>query len=62
MCRQYVLKHYSYWRLMLDKIETGQSHLGGPVEHSEGKCGRVLWLFQGFCVVALVCVGLGLMR
>jgi hypothetical protein len=25
---------------MLDKIETGQSHLGGPVEHSEGKGGE----------------------
>jgi hypothetical protein len=25
---------------MLDKIETGRGHLGGPVEHSEGKCGE----------------------
>jgi hypothetical protein len=25
------------WRLMLDKIETGQGHFGGPVEHLEGK-------------------------
>jgi hypothetical protein len=25
---------------MLDKIETGRGHLGGPVEHSERKGGR----------------------
>jgi hypothetical protein len=25
---------------MLDKMETGQGHLGGPVEHSEGKGGE----------------------
>jgi hypothetical protein len=28
--------HY-YWRLMLDKMETRRGHLGGLVEHSEGK-------------------------
>jgi hypothetical protein len=31
--------HY-YWRLMLDKIETRRSHLGRPMEHSEGKGGK----------------------
>jgi hypothetical protein len=31
-----MLKHSSYWRLILDKIETGRGHLGGSVEHSEG--------------------------
>jgi hypothetical protein len=25
---------------MLDKIEIGRGHLGGPVEYSEGKCGE----------------------
>jgi hypothetical protein len=29
-----------YWRLILDKMETGRGYLGGSVEHSEGK-GRV---------------------
>jgi hypothetical protein len=43
--------------LMSDKMETGRSQLGGPVEHLEGKAGKVLWLFWGFCVVALACVG-----
>jgi hypothetical protein len=33
-------KHSYYWRLMLDKIEIGRGHLGGPVEYSEGKCGE----------------------
>jgi hypothetical protein len=28
---------HCYWRLMLDKMETERGHLGGPVEHSEGK-------------------------
>jgi hypothetical protein len=27
----------NYWLLIFDKIETGRSHLGGLVEHSEGK-------------------------
>jgi hypothetical protein len=31
---------HCYRNLMLDKMETGQSHLGGPVEHSEGKGGE----------------------
>jgi hypothetical protein len=31
-----VYTHY-YWRLMLDKIEIGRAHVGGPVEHSEEK-------------------------
>jgi hypothetical protein len=39
--------------LLLDWV--GQ--VGGSVEHSEGKGGRVLWLFQGFYVVDLVRVG-----
>jgi hypothetical protein len=29
-----------YWRLILDKMETGRGYLGGPVEHSEGKSGE----------------------
>jgi hypothetical protein len=28
---------HCYWRLMLDKMETKRGHLGGLVEHSEGK-------------------------
>jgi hypothetical protein len=28
-----------YWRLILGKMETGRGHLGGSVEHSEGKGG-----------------------
>jgi hypothetical protein len=28
------------WRLMLDKTETRRGHLGGLVEHSEGKGGE----------------------
>jgi hypothetical protein len=31
---------HCYGRLILDKIETGRGHLGGPVEHSEGKDGE----------------------
>jgi hypothetical protein len=31
--------HY-YWRLILDKMETGWSHLWGLVDHSEGKGGE----------------------
>jgi hypothetical protein len=31
--------------------------VGGSVEHLEGKGGRVLWLFRGFYVVALIRVG-----
>jgi hypothetical protein len=31
---------HCYWRLMLDKMEAGWGHLGGPVEHSEGKGGE----------------------
>jgi hypothetical protein len=31
---------HCYWRLMLDKMETGRSHLGEPVEHSEGEGGE----------------------
>jgi hypothetical protein len=41
---------------MLDKVETGQGHLGGPVEHSEGKGGKSA-MARGFCVVAPACVG-----
>jgi hypothetical protein len=47
--------HYS-WSLMLDKMETGWGHLGGPVEHSEGKGGesvvailRFLWGSHYLC-------------
>jgi hypothetical protein len=28
---------HCYWRLILDKIEIGRGHLGGPVEYSEEK-------------------------
>jgi hypothetical protein len=31
---------HCYWRLMLDKMETKRGHLGGLVEHSEGKGGK----------------------
>jgi hypothetical protein len=33
---------HCYWRLMLDKLETGWGHLGGSVEHSEGKGGETV--------------------
>jgi hypothetical protein len=35
-----VPKDSCYGRLMLDKMETGWGHLGGSVEHSEGKDGE----------------------
>jgi hypothetical protein len=31
---------HSYWSLILDKMETGRGHLGGPVEHSKGNGGK----------------------
>jgi hypothetical protein len=31
---------HCYWSLILDKMEIGRGHLGGPVEHSEGKGGE----------------------
>jgi hypothetical protein len=37
-----------YWRLMLDKIETGWSHLGRSVEHSEGKGGESVVAISSF--------------
>jgi hypothetical protein len=36
---RFLYTHY-YWRLMLDKMEIGRGHLGGPVEHSEGNGGE----------------------
>jgi hypothetical protein len=51
-----VYTHY-YWRLMLDKIEIGRTHVGGPVEHSEEKGRESIVTIPRFCVVALVCVG-----
>jgi hypothetical protein len=44
---------WNLW-LMSDKMEIGRGQLGGPVEHSEGKGGRVLWRFRYFYVVALI--------
>jgi hypothetical protein len=39
-----------YWRLMLDKIETGRGHLGGSVEHSEGNGGEsVMSILRFLC-------------
>jgi hypothetical protein len=36
---------------MLDKMETGRGHLGGPVEHLEGKGGEsvvvIPWFLRG---------------
>jgi hypothetical protein len=37
---------HCYWRLMLDKMETERGHLGGPVEHSEGKGGECCGYFK----------------
>jgi hypothetical protein len=34
-----ICSHF-YWRLMLDKMETGRGHLGESVEDSEGKDGE----------------------
>jgi hypothetical protein len=45
-----------YWRLMLDKMETGRSHLGGPVEHSEGKGGEsVVAILRFLCGSPRLC-------
>jgi hypothetical protein len=41
---------YCYWRLILDKIETGRDHLGGTAEHSKGKGGeRVMAISRFLC-------------
>jgi hypothetical protein len=39
--------------LLLDRARK----VGGSVEPSEGKEGRVMWLFRGFYVVALIRIG-----
>jgi hypothetical protein len=36
--------------LMSDKMETRRSQLGGPVEHSEGKCGESAMVILRFSV------------
>jgi hypothetical protein len=47
--------HY-YWRLMLDKMETGRGHLGGPVEYSEGKGGEsVVGILRFLCGSPRLC-------
>jgi hypothetical protein len=41
---------------MLDKMETGRGHLGGPVEHSEGKGGRsVVAILRFLCGSPRLC-------
>jgi hypothetical protein len=41
---------------MLDKMETGQSHLRGPVEHSEGKGGEnAMAILRFLCGSAHLC-------
>jgi hypothetical protein len=54
---------HCFWSLMLDKIETGQCHLGGPVEHLEGKGGESVvpilrFLYGSFCLCRLRTEGL----
>jgi hypothetical protein len=39
---------HCYWRLMLDKMETGRGNLGGPVEHLEGKGGESVVVIPRF--------------
>jgi hypothetical protein len=41
---------------MLDKMETGQSHLGGSVEHSKGKGGEsVITILRFLCGSSRLC-------
>jgi hypothetical protein len=47
---------HCYWRLMLDKMETGWGQLGGPVEHSEGKGGEsVMDILRLLCGSPCLC-------
>jgi hypothetical protein len=47
---------YCYWRLILDKVETGWGHLGGLVEHSEGKGGEsVVAILRFLCGSPRLC-------
>jgi hypothetical protein len=44
------------WRLILDKMETGQGHLGGSVEHLEGKGGEsVVVILRFLCGSPRLC-------
>jgi hypothetical protein len=44
------------WRLMLDKMEIRLGHLGGLVEHSEGKGGEsVMAILRFLCGSPLLC-------
>jgi hypothetical protein len=41
---------------MLNKMETGRGHLGGPVEHSEGKDGEsAVAILRFLCGSSLLC-------
>jgi hypothetical protein len=42
---------------MLDKMETERGHSGDQWNTQKGRTERVLWLLQGFYVVAPTCVG-----
>jgi hypothetical protein len=42
---------------MLDKIESGRGHLGGSVEHSEGKGGKSVVAIPMFLCGNSACVG-----
>jgi hypothetical protein len=45
-----------YWRLMLYKMKIKRSHLGGPVEHSEGKGGEsVVAILRFLCGSPRLC-------
>jgi hypothetical protein len=45
-----------YWRLMLDKIETGWGHLSGSVEHLKGKGGEsVVAILRFLCASPHLC-------
>jgi hypothetical protein len=47
----------SFQRLMLDKMETGRGHLGGSVEHSEGKGEESVVTILRFLCGRPTCVG-----
>jgi hypothetical protein len=47
---------HCYRSLMLDKMEIGRDHLGGPVEHSEGKGGEsVVTILRFLCGSPCLC-------
>jgi hypothetical protein len=48
---------HCYQSLMLDKMETGRGHLGGPVEHSEGKGEESVVAIPMFLCGSPACVG-----